>query len=291
MSRHRLPVWRVRRCVDGRAVGVKAWFGFVTFLGLCTATAACPPGRPAPVVTLPAVAELPHDAGVYTQGLLFAGDLLVESAGQYGASALRRLQFPGMRPVDGRRLPDSVFGEGLATDGAQFVQLTWMAGLAYRYRYTDLAPMGEFRYRGEGWGLTYHRNRWLMSNGTATLVQRDRDTFEATARVTVCDGGRAVTQLNELEMFGDWLLANVWRTADVVVIEPADGRVRLRISLANLVAAQRPPAEVLNGIAYSPLTDRLLVTGKFWPKLYALDAGSLRRALRGAALLPSAAVR
>ena len=290
MSRRRLSIWRVLRCVDDRAA--KAWFGFVALLGVCTVTAAaCPPGRSAPLVTLPVVDELTHDAGAYTQGLLFADGLLVESAGRYGASALRRFHFPGMRPVDGRRLPDAVFAEGLATDGAQFVQLTWMAGRAYRYRYADLAPMGEFRYRGEGWGLTFHRNQWLMSNGTAILVWRDRETFEVTARVTVWDGGRAVTRLNEVEMFGDWLLANVWQTADVVVIEPAGGRVRLRISLANLVAAQRPPAEVLNGVAYSPLTDRLLVTGKFWPKLYALDAGSLRRALRDAVLPASTAVR
>lgn len=261
---------------------MRAWLA--ALLGLWAATAtACPPARPAPVVTLPVVAEFPHDVDAYTQGLLFAGDRLVESAGRYGASALRRFRFPTMRPIDGRRLPDAVFAEGLATDGEQLVQLTWKAGLAYRYRYADLAPLGAFRYRGEGWGLVYHRHRWLMSDGTATLAWRDRDTFAVTARVTVCDGGRAVPRLNELEMFGDWLLANVWQSADIVAIEPVGGRVRLRISLADVAAAQRPPAEVLNGIAYSPSTDRLLVTGKFWPKLYALDAGSLRRALPDAA--------
>ena len=53
-------------------------------------------------------------------------------------------------------------------------------------------------------------------------------------------------------------------------IDPASGKITGWIDLTGIL----PPADrfrqvdVLNGIAYDALTDRLFVTGKLWPKLF-----------------------
>ncbi|HRT33180.1 MAG TPA: glutaminyl-peptide cyclotransferase [Bacteroidales bacterium] len=32
--------------------------------------------------------------------------------------------------------------------------------------------------------------------------------------------------------------------------------------------------DVLNGIAYNPLTDRIYITGKYWPKMFRITLSS-----------------
>jgi len=88
--------------------------------------------------------------------------------------------------------------------------------------------------------------------------------------VTVTDEGREVSRLNELEYVKGEVYANVWREALIARIDPATGHVTGWINLTGLL----PPEErtgnedVLNGIAYDAANDRLLVTGKRWPKLF-----------------------
>ena len=55
-------------------------------------------------------------------------------------------------------------------------------------------------------------------------------------------------------------------------ISPADGRVLGWIDLAGLLTPEdrAEPVDVLNGIAYDVLGDRLFFTGKLWPKLFEL---------------------
>ena len=76
--------------------------------------------------------------------------------------------------------------------------------------------------------------------------------------------------LNELEWVRGEIYANVWQTDRIARISPADGRVLGWIDLTGILsAADRTGSEdVLNGIAYDALGDRLFVTGKLWPKLF-----------------------
>jgi glutamine cyclotransferase len=65
------------------------------------------------------------------------------------------------------------------------------------------------------------------------------------------------------------LFANVWQTDRIVRISPKDGRVLGWIDLSGLLSAEdQQGADVLNGIAYDSMGDRLFVTGKLWPKLF-----------------------
>ena len=221
------------------------------------------------------IATHPHDAESFTQGLAWHQGRLVESSGQYGRSALVLREVSSSAPLSRRPLADTQFGEGVASDGRRFVQLTWQSGLALVY---DLAlqPVARFAYDGEGWGLAYDGRHWLMSDGSSRIVSRDRRTFAPQGGFEVTDRGRPVPRLNELEFARGRLYANVWRTDRIAVIDPDGGAVEAWLDLAALRKGFVKPANwkesehVLNGIAFDPKRGHFFVTGKCWPVLYEL---------------------
>ena len=246
-------------CVAGLAIGVGVW--------------AAPPDR-APVVEVAPIAAHPHDPGAYTQGLVWQAGRLFESTGTYGASSLREVRLDTGEVLRGRAFSRAWFAEGLAPAGRVLVQITWREGTAFVWDRETFRLVRRFRYRGEGWGLATLKGRLVMSDGTATLRFFDPGTFREERRVRVTDGGRPVSRLNELEVVRGEIWANVYRTDRIVVIDPATGRVRVRLDLSGL--RDRLPAgyqpEVLNGIAWDRARDRVLVTGKYWPALFEIPS-------------------
>ena len=223
----------------------------------------------------------PHDPAAFTQGLLYHDGALYESTGLRGQSSLRRVDPASGEVLARRTLPDWAFGEGLALVGEELVQLTWRAGVAFRWRRSDLAPVGQHRYEGEGWGLASDGMRLLMSDGSARLTWRDALTFETLDTLEVRDGARPVTRLNELEFAAGALYANVWQERRIARIDPGDGRVTGWIDLSALpgpMFASRS-IDVLNGIAWDAPGGRLLVTGKLWPRLFEVQVEGLNLAM------------
>jgi len=222
------------------------------------------------------VATYPHDRQAYTQGLVFAGGALYESTGLYGHSTLRRVDLKSGKARSIRPLAGHYFAEGLTAFGDRLVQLTWRSGTGFVYRRADLAPAGTFHYTTEGWGLTHDGRNLIMSDGSATLTFLDPARFTEVRRVDVRDANGPVALLNELEYVGGSIYANVWQSPRILRIDPASGRVTGFIDLSELVARARrdPNADVLNGIAYIPGSGRLLVTGKRWANLYAIELES-----------------
>jgi len=238
-------------------------------------TAAAVPTAPAPAPVLrPAVtAVLPHDPGSYTQGLVWQRGRLFESAGLYGRSDLREVRPRTGRVLRVRRLPARYFAEGLAAVDDRLVQLTWREGTAFVWARDTFRPRGRATYSGEGWGLATHGRRLLMSDGTSALRVLDARTLrEVAPRIPVRDAGTPPGRLNELEVVHGLVWANLYPTDRVAVIDPATGRVRATLDLSGL--RRRLPAgsraEALNGIAWDRAGDRVLVTGKWWPRMFAL---------------------
>jgi glutaminyl-peptide cyclotransferase len=212
----------------------------------------------------------PHDPEAFTQGLVFRDGDLFESTGQYGRSSLRRVRLESGEVIQERRLERRYFGEGLTDWDSRLIQLTWQENAAFVYDLETFALLRTFRYRGEGWGLTHDGRRLVMSDGTSELRFLDPETFVESGRLRVTERGRPLPYLNELEMVRGELLANVWGSDDIFIIDLESGHVTGRVDLSNLL----PPADragrvdVLNGIAYDAEGDRLFVTGKLWPKLF-----------------------
>ena len=219
------------------------------------------------------IASHPHDPEAFTQGLLFADGQLYESTGGYGQSSLRIVDLASGRVLRERQLPDNRFGEGLALNGGRLHQLTWKAGDGFIHDATTLAPIGEFRYGGEGWGLAANADSLVMSDGTAELRFLDPATLTEVRRLQVRDGTEPVADLNELEFVEGDLYANVWPSDRIAIINPANGQVRGWLDLTGLLPLvfRTPRTDVLNGIAYDDAGKRLFVTGKHWPRLFQIE--------------------
>jgi glutamine cyclotransferase len=240
--------------------------------GLLSASAESTDGGAPVAIAYKVVATYPHDRGAFTQGLVYAGGALYESTGLYGRSSVRRIDLKSGTPELLRPLAAHYFGEGLTAFGERLIQLTWRSGRAFVYTREDLKPVGEYRYATRGWGLTQDGESLIMSDGSATLYFLDPSRFSEVRRIQVRDHHGPVKFLNELEFVGGNIFANVWQSPRILRIDAESGRVTGFIDLSALVARMEsePSADVLNGIAYIPGSGRFLITGKQWPKLYAI---------------------
>jgi glutamine cyclotransferase len=215
------------------------------------------------------VQAFPHDPGAFTQGLLYFEGKLYESTGLEGRSSLRRVDLQTGQVERSVSLDPTFFGEGLARVERRLYQLTWRNGVALEYDLDTFAELRRFTYAGEGWGLCYDGQALVMSDGSDKLTFRNAQTFAEVGSVRVKRAGVPVQRLNELECARGLVFSNVWMTDTIVVIDPKSGEVLMDMNLAGLLTqAERANADVLNGIAHQPETDRFYVTGKLWPKLF-----------------------
>jgi len=235
-----------------------------------------PPAPPAPVAppvyAYRVVATYPHDPDAFTQGLFWLEGALYESTGLVGRSTIRRVNLQDGRVLQSVAIPPGQFGEGIVNWGRQIVSITWQSGIGYRWDRATFRQLGQWRYPGEGWGLTQNGTDIIMSDGTAQLRFLNPATLAERRRLTVTIAGRPLAALNELEWVNGEVFANVWRSSFIVRIDPATGTVTGVIDLRALAAQNGAAASnVLNGIAYDAARDRLFVTGKNWAHLYEID--------------------
>lgn len=212
----------------------------------------------------------PHDPKAFTQGLVFHNGELLESAGGYGESTLRRVELKTGKVLKRVEVDRQFFAEGLALVNGKLYQLTWQNQRGFVYDPATFEKTGEFAYTGEGWGLTHDGDSLVLSDGTSQLRFLDPRDYRVKRAINVTDRGRPVEQLNELEYVKGEIFANVWHRNAVARIDPQTGRVKGWIDLSGLLKPGEVSDEeaVLNGIAYDEAGDRLFVTGKLWPKLF-----------------------
>jgi glutamine cyclotransferase len=213
---------------------------------------------------------LPHDPQAFTQGLEMAGGTLYEGTGISGRSSVRAGP-PGKKPTVRAALPAPLFGEGITVLGRTLWQLTWRNRTAIERDAKTLTELRRVPYPDDGWGVCLQRarHRLVTSDGSSRLTFRDPGTLAKTGEVTVTEGGRPVTELNELECVGAAVYANVLSTNRIVRIDPATGAVTASIDASGLLRDDElVPGSTLNGIAAVPGTDQFLITGKFWPRMF-----------------------
>lgn len=216
------------------------------------------------------LATYPHDPTCYTQGLVISEGIFYESCGLYGQSSLRKVD-PASGAVQAETdLEPNYFAEGMVLLGDKIYQVTWQENTGFIYDAASLERLGTFHYQTQGWGLTTDGSSLILSDGTNTLYWLDPGTMQVVRQVNVSYEGQPVEYLNELETINGTIFANIYLTDSIVAINPADGTVISWIDLKGLRPEQNlaMQGEVLNGIAYDSLNNKLYLTGKNWPSLY-----------------------
>ncbi len=263
------------------------------------------PAANIPVYSYAIVKKYPHDGKAFTQGLVFHDGFLYESTGEQGQSSMRKVDITSGKVLQKHDLPDDIFAEGLTLLGDKFYQVTWQSHIGFTYKLSDMSVGSEFRYNGEGWGLTTDGTYLIMSDGTHILKYIDPTDFKVVKNQPILqDTGKPLFLINELEWVKGEIWANIWHSEDtqtqtsqgtfpnigkpnmIARIDPSTGHVIGWIDLNGISPSDqaddtpmsaRPGSDMsvnsksentLNGIAYDEVTDRIFVTGKNWRNLY-----------------------
>lgn len=217
------------------------------------------------------IQSYPHNEAFFTQGLEINNGYLYEGTGENNKSGLYKTNLKTGKILQSVKLADRYFGEGITIFNNRIFQLTYKHKTAFVYELENMALIDSFQYASaEGWGLTHDEQHLIMSNGTNILTYIDPVSYKPVKKIQVYDDNNPVQYLNELEYSDGFIYANIWGTNLIVKIEPATGRTIAKINLDGILTMTNPdkPVDVLNGIAIDPVTKKMYVTGKFYPKLF-----------------------
>lgn len=221
-----------------------------------------------------------HSTNSYTQGLFFDGDTLYESTGSPSylpqtESVLGVLDL-GTGKIDAKvKLDrDIYFGEGSTILKDKIHQLTYKNQKGFVYDAKTFEQIQTFDFESkEGWGLANDGEKLIMSDGTDKITYLDPNNFTSTRHLSVKYQNIPQYNLNELEYVSGHIYANIYKTNQIVKINPANGEIIGILDLNQLVnqlMKDKPNIAELNGIAYRESTDTFFITGKLWPYIYEL---------------------
>lgn len=241
---------------------------FLTIFMFSFVLAACSDAK-VKTYRLEVVAEYPHDADSYTQGLFFHEGEFYESTGVNGKSTFRKVDLQTGEALKKLNFDKKYFLEGSVMFKDNLYILTWETRIAFIYDAKTLEYKSSWKYPREGWGLTTDGKHLIASDGSANLYFMDEN-FALERKQPVTIEGRPVRWLNELEYIDGKVWANVYTTDEIVIINPKNGVVEGVIDCRGLLPKKlhTVTTDVLNGIAYNPEDGKIYLTGKNWPKLY-----------------------
>jgi glutamine cyclotransferase len=218
----------------------------------------------------------PHGNEHFTEGFEIRNGYLYEGTGQEGTSAIYKTDLSSWKVIKEYKLEDQYFGEGITILNGKLYQLTYKTQIGFVRDPESFEVIKTWTYKNEqGWGLTNDGKYLIMSDGTEFITYIDPETLQEIKRVQVCNQKGVVKNLNELEYINGEIWANIWTSDMIVKIDPATGKIVAEIDLKGLLPSrlinQKTPVDVLNGIAWDNKTNKIYVTGKFWPKIFEIE--------------------
>ena len=97
--------------------------------------------------------------------------------------------------------------------------------------------------------------------------------MEEIYQIRVTEDKKPINKLNELEYINGEIFANVFETDTIVKIDPDSGAVTGWINLNGLLKKEKfdITVDVMNGIAFDSINNRIFVTGKLWPYIFEIE--------------------
>jgi len=217
------------------------------------------------------VQSYPHNETSFTEGLEIHNGFIYESTGENGKSYIYKNNLKTGQTVKSVKLADKYFGEGITIFNDRIYQLTYKTKIGFIYNLESMALVDSFHFESaEGWGMTHDEKYLIMDDGTNVLTYIDPTTLKTVKKLQVYDDKDAVVYLNELEYSEGYIYANLWTTNLIVKIDSQTGKVLAKIDLDGILSMSNTDkqVDVLNGIAIDPVTKKMYVTGKLFPKLF-----------------------
>jgi len=227
-----------------------------------------------PFLSFSIISAHPHDTSFFTEGLEFYKNTLLESTGLAGKSKLVQVDPETGKILKQVKLDPKQFGEGITVLRDTLYQMTYRENTVNVYAAKDFKKIKELPLTGEGWGLTNDGKNLIASNGSSNLYFYEPSTFRLLRVQGVTENGNVVPNINELEYINGYIYANQWQYNYILKIKPDTGEVEAKIDVTDLVnkaKEKNPQSEVLNGIAYNPVSNKFYVTGKYWPEIYEIQ--------------------
>lgn len=221
----------------------------------------------------------PHDQNAYTQGLEFHDGFLYESTGQHGTSSLRKVELETGKVVKQIDLDKQFFGEGMTVLNDKIFMLTWQKGIGFIYDFETFEQKGTFKYKNsiQGWGLANDGKRLIKTDGSERIWFLNAQTQAEESYIEAYTNKRKVESLNELEYIDGKIYANIYQQNSILIVDATTGKVEGVADLNGLKDEMQKTQklviqdEVLNGIAYDKVNNKLYVTGKNWGKLFEIE--------------------
>jgi len=230
----------------------------------------------APVIyTYNILNEFPHDSKAFTQGFEYYDGNFYESTGERGSSSLRKVALETGEVLQKIDLDKKYFAEGLTIMNGKIYQLTWQQkiGFVYDLEKFKLEKTFDYEQSKEGWGLTNDGEKLIKTDGTERMWFLNAETQKEISYIETYTNKRKAEKLNELEYVNGRIYANIWQQNSILIVNPENGAIEGIANLKGLQekAGQKGNDNVLNGIAYDKVNDRLFVTGKRWSKVFEIE--------------------
>lgn len=254
-----------------------AFIVIAIFLGSCEGKKSVSdpeqPAGPKPL-SFSILQTFPHDTSSYTQGLQVYKGALYEGTGNYGKSALKRVELSSGKSQQQIVLENRYFGEGITILHDTVYQLTWQEKKVFVYTLATFKKIREFDVNFDGWGLTNDGTNLIVSNGSGELFFYRPHDFSLIRTQVVTEAGSPSFNINELEYINGFIYANQYTYPYLLKIDPNNGVIVAKADLTEMWNRNRriyPQADVPNGIAYDAEKQKIYVTGKWWPELYEIQ--------------------
>lgn len=217
----------------------------------------------------------PHNQDSFTEGLFFSDGQMYESSGLYGKSFLsKNINLETGKAENTYMFPSDIFAEGCVILNDKLYVLTYKENKAFVFDIDTLDIQKEYEYNHnrEGWGLTTDGTYLITSDGSSKIYFMDEELNDIKS-ITVKLNGKEIYNINELEYIDGYIWANIWQTNYIVIIDSNTGNITNIFDFSNLLddINSTEKTDVLNGIAYNKLTNKIYITGKNFESIFEFE--------------------
>ena len=216
------------------------------------------------------IKKFKHDPSAFTQGLVYQNGHFFESTGGWGSSEIRKINKHTGKVINFNKMQSKYFGEGITIYDNKIFQVTWKSNKGFVYDINNFKLLDDFNIYGQGWGLTNDGQSLILSDGSEKIYYLNPKNFEIEKTISVSVNGNKLIYINELEFIRGEIWANIWKSNDIITVNPLSGIVTSIFDISK-ISEQTEIEDVANGIAWDKVNDKIFITGKNWNFIYLLD--------------------